>query len=194
MNTNQIPPGIVAFKRSDAGNISEWLNAENQYHYNDWVKMHFGYKDTIHTISVDGKQWSVGDEIESQFNRYIIQSFNWDSRLKAWYFVGKGIGSAPKYVNWKITDLTKLTSVPDKGEGEEIAKLKAEIAAFKLRNKFYYVNKCHEYEAELQSLQAYNGKLVEAAKWVLEFITLSSKGERILKEALSSFTDKEIKP
>lgn len=56
----QVPPGILAFKRND-GQIRAF-NHPDPIDYAYWFKVNIDLGNTIHTISVENKEWSVGDE------------------------------------------------------------------------------------------------------------------------------------
>ena len=58
----------------------------------------------------------------------------------------------------------------------EVGRLQAIIDEFKGKNKYYYVNKCHELDAEILSLKLSNSKLVDALKELVDVKELKDNG------------------
>lgn len=81
----EVPPGIVAFKQK-SGRVDR-IDTDN---YRRWVSDYLNDPEpTIHTISVDGKEWSVGEWIIFRGRQEQIISFEfseghqWKVKLKA---------------------------------------------------------------------------------------------------------------
>jgi hypothetical protein len=233
MNTNQIPPGIVAFKALGLPRLLYLKDSTYHDTYETWAKMHLDNPgtSTIHTISVDGTQWSVGDNVQGmppQNNKYKILGFKWKPEL-GWYIEVPMKGETSHIL---LSLVTKLP-VKDSGGEEREAHIDQLINIFqptpinpsepgrsKEEMKFtfdqvmetlkqyvpkreyevvydahiHFAKENNRLEKELQSLQAYNGKLVEALKFIRKDNTdneyPSVYVEDICAKALSSFTDK----
>lgn len=80
-----IPEGIKAFK-NPLSDIIDWEGYKTwNSTYEKWVHTAIKIGWPIHTIEVDGKQWSVGDNCR---NYGIIESFQWreDSHGEDWFW------------------------------------------------------------------------------------------------------------
>ena len=102
----EVPPGIVAFMQDDGK-----LNQQNPNAiYREWVYANIAEESAIHTISVDGKEWSVGDSFWFGGPVHKIESFKYYDGH--WFANGSfnvaGISSLP-HRNWE-TMARKLAS------------------------------------------------------------------------------------
>ena len=88
----EVPPGIVAFKdphENANGFIHLKINSDRDYE--DWVLVNQKFQNTIHTIQVDGKQFSVGDVVYNKIysGSVTITSFEWRSCKWVCYYANE---------------------------------------------------------------------------------------------------------
>lgn len=94
-----VPPGIISFLNT----IGTECSRPSSISYESWVRGHLfnDPKSTIHTILVDGVEWSVGEKVKIQNETHIIDSFNWSE----W---GKDLEVKTQVNNYWLSHIEKL--------------------------------------------------------------------------------------
>lgn len=69
----QVPPGIVRFKTKEGTLYFQYPHSD----YDNWVRFHLTEGSTIHTISVDGKEWSVEEDVDCNMGGGIIKELRY---------------------------------------------------------------------------------------------------------------------
>jgi hypothetical protein len=79
----KVPPGIIRFATKQGTLYFQYPHSD----YDNWVNFHLTEGSTIHTISVDGKEWSVWDEF-TWFGSSVNKVESFEYREDRWFANG----------------------------------------------------------------------------------------------------------